>query len=70
MYRSLFGRRREGRGRRSRALRYLLWIVLLIVLLIVLAQLFGGFRKGTKAEGRVCTSCASVSQVTGPANPV
>jgi hypothetical protein len=29
----------------------LLWVALLIVLLIVLSLLFGGFQKGTKANG-------------------
>jgi hypothetical protein len=61
MYRSLFGRRDQGsrRGRRSRATGCLLWLLLLIVLLIVLSLMFGGFRKGTKAEGpgHPCTSC-------------
>jgi hypothetical protein len=51
-----FGRRsghRERRRRwpRSRAAGCLLWIVLLVVLLIVLSVLFGGFQKGTKADG-------------------
>jgi hypothetical protein len=56
MYRYLFTRREEYRGRRrhwprSRAAGCLLWVVLLIVLLIVLAALFGGFQKGTKVGG-------------------
>ena len=56
MYRYLFTRRQDYRGRRrhwprSGAAGCLLWIVLLIVLLIVLAVLFGGFQKGTKVGG-------------------
>lgn len=51
-----FGRRagygaRRRRWPRSRALGCLLWAVLLIVLLIVLSMMFGGFQKGTKADG-------------------
>jgi hypothetical protein len=44
----------QARGRRwprSRAAGCLLWVALLIVLLIVLSLLFGGFQKGTKANG-------------------
>ena len=68
MYRSLFNRldrygdrRQRRRWPRSRAGGCLLWIVLLIVILIVLSVLFGGFQKGTKANGldRLCTSPAS-----------
>jgi hypothetical protein len=61
MYRSLFGRRERGHRPRSRAAGCLLWIVLLIVILIVLSVLFGGFQKGTKANGlgRSCTSPTS-----------
>jgi hypothetical protein len=45
----LFG---EGQHRpRSRLGGCLLWILLLIALLIAASLLFGGFRKGTKAEG-------------------
>jgi hypothetical protein len=51
MYRSLFRRRERAPRRRSRVTGCLLWIVLLIVILIVLSLMFGGFRKGTKAEG-------------------
>jgi len=56
MYRYGFGRRRERfNGRRwrprSRAVGCLLWVVLLIVILVVLALMFGGFQKGTKADG-------------------
>ena len=62
MYRYLFGRREnrgEGRGRgagrrrwpRSRAGGCLLWLLLLIVVLIILSVMFGGFQKGTKAQG-------------------
>jgi hypothetical protein len=36
---------------RSRLGGCLLWILLLIALLIAASLLFGGFRKGTKAEG-------------------
>ena len=36
---------------RSRLSGCLLWILLLIALLIAASLLFGGFRKGTKAEG-------------------
>jgi hypothetical protein len=60
MYRYLFDRR-ENRGRgggggrrrwpRSRAGGCLLWILLLIVILIILSVMFGGFQKGTKAQG-------------------
>jgi|HubBroStandDraft_2_1064218.scaffolds.fasta_scaffold30583_4 hypothetical protein len=60
MYRYLFGRR-EGRGGgrgggrrrwpRSRAGGCLLWILLLIVVLVILSLMFGGFQKGTKANG-------------------
>jgi hypothetical protein len=60
MYRYVFGRRedrggRQGRGRRrwprSRAGGCLLWLLLLIVVLIILSVMFGGFQKGTKAQG-------------------
>jgi hypothetical protein len=44
-------RARGRRWPRSRAVGCLLWVVLLIVLLIVLSLLFGGFQKGTKANG-------------------
>jgi hypothetical protein len=71
MYRSLFGRRERGHRPRSRAAGCLLWIVLLIVILIVLSVLFGGFQKGTKANGlgRSCTSptsCLTTPPVGGP----
>jgi hypothetical protein len=51
-----FGRRsghgaRRRRWPRSRAAGCLLWVALLIMLLIVLSLLFGGFQKGTKANG-------------------
>lgn len=36
---------------RSRLGGCLLWILLLIALLIAASLLFGGFRKGTKADG-------------------
>jgi ABC-type Fe3+ transport system permease subunit len=76
MYRSLFNRRdrygdRRQRQRRrwprSRAGGCLLWIVLLIVILIVLSVLFGGFQKGTKANGlgHSCTSCTSAPLAAG-----
>jgi hypothetical protein len=60
MYRYVFGRRedrggRQGGGRRrwprSRAGGCLLWVLLLIVVLIILSVMFGGFQKGTKAQG-------------------
>jgi hypothetical protein len=60
MYRYVFGRRedrggRKGGGRRrwprSRAGGCLLWVLLLIVVLIILSVMFGGFQKGTKAQG-------------------
>jgi hypothetical protein len=58
MYRYWFGRRERrdgGGGRRrwprSRAGGCLLWILLLIVVLIVLSIMFGGFQKGTPANG-------------------
>ena len=56
MYRYMFGRREpHGGGRRrwprSRAGGCLLWILLLIVVLVILSVMFGGFQKGTKANG-------------------
>jgi len=60
MYRYVFGRRedrggRRGGGRRrwprSRAGGCLLWVLLLIVVLVILSVMFGGFQKGTKAQG-------------------
>ena len=60
MYRYVFGRRedrggRQGGGRRrwprSRAGGCLLWVLLLVVVLIILSVMFGGFQKGTKANG-------------------
>jgi hypothetical protein len=59
MDRYMFGRRerREPRGGgrrrwpRSRAGGCLLWILLLIVVLVILSVMFGGFQKGTKANG-------------------
>jgi hypothetical protein len=59
MYRYLFdrrenrggGRRRWRRWPRSRAGGCLLWILLLVVILIILSVMFGGFQKGTKAQG-------------------
>jgi hypothetical protein len=67
MYRSLFNRRERRRRPRSRAAGCLLWIVLLIVILIVLSVLFGGFQKGTKANGlgHSCTSCTSAPLAAG-----
>jgi hypothetical protein len=83
MSRYLFNRPGEGRRRRrprSRAAGCLLWVVLLIVILIVLSVLFGGFQKGTKADGlggfrgdfrgALCTSCAMAPTVNGPERQV
>ena len=55
MYRYVFGRR-EDRGRRrrwprSRAGGCLMLILLVIVVLVILSVMFGGFQKGTKANG-------------------
>jgi cytochrome c-type biogenesis protein CcmH/NrfF len=47
---------------RSRLGGCLLWILLLIALLLAASLLFGGFRKGTKAEGpRALTASASMT---------
>jgi hypothetical protein len=59
MDRYMFGRREPGEPRgggrrrwpRSRAGGCLLWILLLIVVLVILSVMFGGFQKGTKANG-------------------
>jgi hypothetical protein len=60
MYRYVFGRRedrggRQGGGRRrwprSRAGGCLLWVLLLVVVLVILSVMFGGFQKGSKAQG-------------------
>ena len=45
-----WGRRREGR-RRMRPLGCLLWLLALVIVVIVLAELFGGFQKGSKVGG-------------------
>jgi hypothetical protein len=50
------GRRRPLRSNgpwrtRRRATGCLLWIVGLIIFLVILSLLFGGFQKGTKADG-------------------
>jgi hypothetical protein len=39
-----------------------LWVLILVVVLIAASLMFGGFTKGTKANGlgRFCTSCTSV----------
>jgi hypothetical protein len=44
-----------------------LWVLILVVVLIVLSLMFGGFVKGTKANGlgRFCTSCTSASIAAG-----
>lgn len=36
---------------RNRAVGCLMWVVGLIIVLIILSLLFGGFQKGTKADG-------------------
>jgi hypothetical protein len=36
---------------RSRLVGCLMWVVGLIIVLIILSLLFGGFQKGTKADG-------------------
>jgi len=51
-----FRRRRQARSAgpwppRRRLAGCLLWIIGLIVVLIILSLLFGGFQKGTKADG-------------------
>jgi cytochrome c-type biogenesis protein CcmH/NrfF len=69
---SRYGARRR-RWPRSRAAGCLLWAVLLIVLLILLALLFGGFQKGTKANGQgpvrapaaVVSAAGTPSRATG-----
>jgi hypothetical protein len=43
--------RNGARRPRSRAVGCLWWVVGLIIVLIVLSLLFGGFQKGTKADG-------------------
>jgi hypothetical protein len=71
MYRYLFGRREEyggrrGRRPRSRAAGCLLWLIVLIVVLVVLSLLFGGFQKGTKADGPPHPAAAVASGWWGP----
>jgi hypothetical protein len=58
MYRYVFGRREDRGGRsgrrrwpRSRAGGCLMLILLVIVVLVILSVMFGGFQKGTKANG-------------------
>jgi hypothetical protein len=53
---------------RSRLGGCLLWILLLIALLIAASLLFGGFRKGTKAEGpgAVTASASTPATSSGP----
>jgi len=46
------GLQSDGRQRRiSRPIGCLLWLIAFVVLLLVLAELFGGFQKGTKVQG-------------------
>ena len=52
---------------RSRLSGCLLWILLLIALLIAASLLFGGFRKGTKAEGP--SAVAASASMTGSRSP-
>lgn len=47
--------RRHGRPR-ARLTGCLLWIFVLFLLLIILSLLFGGFHKGTKADGAGATA--------------
>jgi hypothetical protein len=56
----------DRRRRFNRPIGCLIWLVALIVLIIVLSALFGGFQKGTKANG---ASISGASIVTAPAVP-
>ena len=56
------GGHRGERKPRSRLAGCLLWILALVSLLIILSLLFGGFRKGTKANG----AAPPLSQLTLP----
>lgn len=44
-------RSRRGRRRFSRPVGCLLWLIALLALVVVLSVLFGGFQKGTRADG-------------------
>jgi len=62
------GRRRWLRSNgprrsRRRATGCLLWIVGLIIFLVILSLLFGGFQKGTKADGAGLPALVTVRAV-------
>jgi hypothetical protein len=53
-----WGRSDGGPRRFSRPVGCLLWLIALILMLIVLASLFGGFQKGTRANGASAATAA------------
>ncbi len=61
----------DRRRRFNRPIGCLIWLVALVVLIIVLSALFGGFQKGTKANGASANgaSANAASTVTAPAGP-
>jgi hypothetical protein len=51
----------DRRRRFNRPIGCLIWLVALVVLIIVLSALFGGFQKGTKANGVSGSGASTVS---------
>lgn len=57
----------NGKRRRfSRPVGCLIWLIALIVLLILLSALFGGFQKGTKANGASFNGASIATAVAAP----